>query len=479
MSYVSNPVTVVIGMGLAAALMLVPVQAQHPSVADDPSAPNVVLILLDDARYDDRVVMPEVEREIGDAGASLTHFYSSFPLCCPARATLLTGQYPHNHGVLSNTAPQGGFTEFADASTLATWLDSTYRTGLIGKYLNQYAPPYTPPGWDEWMVPKAVFQYLGSGWWIDQGPVGANKSLPGYQTNTIGTLARDFVTRNAARPEPFFLYASIVAPHDGTPRTDDPSWYSNPSPYVESKYRNLFAGQGTGDPSFNEADVSDKPVRPGPLSASEIQSLVEQNAQRRESQLSVQEQVSKIMDALRASGELDNTYVIFTSDNGYILGEHRIRGGKVAPYEVANRVPFLVRGPDITPGTRVPDATAQVDFAPTVLDMAGLPIPDSVDGISLLPKLRDPSTPLSRPDVLIEATNTQATTDPLPWLYHGIVTDHWKYVERETGRKELYDLNTDPHELVNLAGKAQYATDQARLANLLTQDKWCSGAACQ
>jgi len=291
----------------------------------------VVLILLDDARYDDMAAMPEVVQQIGDAGASFSHFYAPFPLCCPARATLLSGQYPHNHGVLGNTAPQGGFKEFRDTSTLATWLNSTYRTGLIGKYFNQYAPPYTPPGWDEWMVPKAMYNYTGSSWWIDQGPVGAYKSFPGYQTDTIGSLASDFVTRNAASPEPFFLYTSIVAPHDGSPRTDDPSWFSNPSPYVKPEYQNRFAGQGTGDPSFNEADVSDKPLKPAPLSASEIQNLVEQNAQRREAELSARDQVIKIMNALKSSGELDNTYIMFMSDNGYILGEHRIRGGKVAP----------------------------------------------------------------------------------------------------------------------------------------------------
>jgi len=296
----------------------------------------------------------------------------------------------------------------------------------------------------------------------------------------MGTLASDFIIRNAPAAEPFFLYTSVVAPHDGSPRTDDPSWFTNPSPYVEPKYRDVFAGQGTGDPSFNEADVSDKPLRPSPLSATEIENLTEQNAQRRESQLSAQDQVLRIIGSLRASGELNNTYLMFMSDNGYILGEHRIRGGKVAPYEVANRVPFMVRGPGIVAGTRVPDATSQVDFAPTVLDMAGLPIPDSVDGISLLAAMRgDLSASVSRPDVLIEATNTKATSDPLPWLYHGIVTDHMKYVERTTGKKELYDLDADPNELVNVAGKPGYATEQTRLAGILEQEQWCSGVACR
>lgn len=462
-----------------AASLAGPAEAVTPLLEGESPAPNVVLILLDDARYDDMMAMPEVQRRIGDAGATFTHFYSPFPLCCPARATLLTGQYSHNHGVLTNTAPQGGFKEFNDASTLATWLDPTYRTGLIGKYFNQYAPPYTPPGWDEWMVPKGMYAYTGSSWWIDKGPAGAYKSLPGYQTDTIGALASDFVTRNAPAAEPFFLYASLVAPHDGTPRTDDPSWFTNPSPYVDARYVDRFAGQGTGDPSFNEANVSDKPLRPPPLSTTEIQSLVEQNAQRREAELSARDQVIRIIHALRASGELDNTYLMFTSDNGYILGEHRIRGGKVAPYEIANHVPFIVRGPGIPAGARVPDATSQIDFAPTVMEMAALPIPESVDGLSLLAQMRGLTPSVARKGVLIEATDTKATSDPLPWLYHGIVTDHMKYIERETGRKELYDLTADPYELVNVAGKPDYATKQARLAALLSQKKWCSGATCR
>jgi arylsulfatase A-like enzyme len=464
-------------LAVATAVLAASVSPSQPQQAQQ-SRPNVVLILLDDARYDDMVAMPHVQARIGAAGATLSNAYSPFPLCCPARATLLTGQYAHNHGVLSNVAPTGGFKEFKDASTLATWLDPTYRTALVGKYFNAYAPPYTPPGWNEWMVPRGTYAYTGASWYIKRDGVGGYQSIPGYQTDTMGTLSADFVTRASASEEPYFLHASLVAPHDGTPRTDDPSWYVNPSPFVKSVYRNRFAGQRTGDPSFNEANVRDKPTRPPLLTQVQIDNLVEQNAQRREAELSAQDAVNTILDAVDGSGEGANTYVVFMSDNGYILGEHRIPGGKVEPYEVANHVPFLVRGPGIDPGTVVDDVTSQVDFAPTVLSMAGVEAPAPLDGIDLLPRLTT-DAPLTRDGALIEATNVQAATgtDPLPWAYRGVVSGDWKFVNRGSSR-ELYNLAADPYELTNLAGRPAYADVQRRLAAMVAAKRDCAGTEC-
>ena len=146
---------------------------------------------------------------------------------------------------------------------------------------------------------------------------------------------------------------------------------------------------------------------------------------------------------------------------------------------MASRVPFLVRGPGISPGTVVNAVTAQVDFAPTVLEMAGLAAPSSVDGISLLTTMKDPTREVTRPAVLIEATDTRSTVDPpLPWLYHGVVKGRWKYVERTLGDKELYDLTVDPFELSNLAGQAAYARTQSELAQQLEELRWCRGAQC-
>jgi arylsulfatase A-like enzyme len=450
--------------------------AAAPAAAQ--TTPNVVVIMLDDMRYDDLSTLPHIRSRIGDAGASFTHFYAPFPLCCPARSTLLTGQYAHNHGVLSNDAPTGGFHEFKDSSTLATWLTPTYRTGLIGKYLNGYFAPYRPPGWDEWVVPKTMYGYWNKSWYVQRDGPGAYETVNGYATDTMGQYAAEFITRNSASTTPFFLYTNLVAPHEGQPRDpDDITGF--PTPFVKPSYRDVFKGMAVTDPSFNEADVSDKPIKPAPLTQAQITGLTESNAQRRESELSAQDATDQIMDALQASGELDDTFVAFMSDNGYILGEHRIRGGKLAPYEVANRVPLMIRGPGIPAGTTVDTATSQVDFAPTVMAMAGLSSPASVDGLSLLGAARNPGSPFTHPPVVIEATNTAATTDPLPWAYHGVVQDGWKYVVRANGKKELYDLVNDPFELENVAGKAAYATKQTQLAQVLTQYESCAGATCR
>jgi N-acetylglucosamine-6-sulfatase len=173
--------------------------------------PNVVVVMLDDMRYDDLSTLPRIRSRIGDAGASFTHFYAPFPLCCPARSTLLTGQYAHNHGVLSNTAPTGGFHEFEDSSTLATWLTPTYRTGLIGKYLNGYFPPYRPPGWDEWVVPKTMYGYFNKDWYVARDATAGFQTVSGYATDTMGQFAAEFITRNATSTTPFFLYTNLVA----------------------------------------------------------------------------------------------------------------------------------------------------------------------------------------------------------------------------------------------------------------------------
>jgi N-acetylglucosamine-6-sulfatase len=463
------------------ALLSIGTGARQPAAAAPP-APNIVLLLLDDARLDDLSAAPSIQRRVAERGATVRNFYSSFPLCCPARATLLTGQYPHNHRVLGNFAPQGGFTKFRDSSTLATWLNPSYRTGLIGKYLNEYKTPYVPPGWDEWMVPNAMYNYTHDKWFIDNGRGGSVKSIPGYQTDTIGSLASSFVTRNAPAAEPYFLYTSIVAPHGGLPADpDDPvgedvSYF--PTPYVKPVYRNSETGTRITNTAFNEADVSDKPIRPAPLTREEIALLTETHQQRREAMRSAEDAVDRILNAVEASGEAANTYVMVMSDNGFILGEHRYRGGKMAPYEVSNHVPFLVRGPGIAPGTALHAPTAQVDFAPTVLAMARRAIPPSVDGVNLLPALRTGVAP-SRRGILIEATDTNATTVTPPWLYKGVVSGGWKYVQRTTGKRELYDLRTDRAELTNLAGDPDHAQTQQRLAGLVSAYSGCAGTTCR
>ncbi|MEZ5094556.1 sulfatase [Nocardioides sp.] len=439
--------------------------------------PNIVLVVLDDARLDDMSILRHVRRRVGNQGVTVTRHYAPYPLCCPARATLLTGKYAHNHQVLSNTAPGGGFTAFDDRSTLATWLDPTYRTGLVGKYLNQYTRPYVPPGWDEWMVPHRMYDYSYDGWMVTRDGVTTDLSLPEYQTDALGELAVDFIRRNAPRAQPFFLFTSIVGPHAGNPaEPDDPSL---PTPAVSATYRDRFAGRPLTDPSFDEADISDKPAQLAPLTPAEVTALTEVNAQRREAELSDQDVIDEILDALRDSGELDRTFVIVTSDNGYLLGEHRIRGGKVSPYEVANHMPLLIRGPGIPRRSTFHGLNAQVDLAPTIARMAGLRIAPSwrVDGQSMLYRLRHPQARWpQRPGILLEAATPGDTST---WLYQGLVRGPWKYVERSNGFVELYNLRRDPYELRSRGAEPAYAEVVARLGGVLDDLRACAAATCR
>ncbi|HKE70669.1 MAG TPA: sulfatase [Nocardioidaceae bacterium] len=476
---------------LAAALIAMASLAT-PSMAgvDEPTAapstkPNVVLILVDDARVDDMSSIPQVTSLIGDKGATYVNTYSPFPLCCPARATILTGQYAHNHGVLDNEPPLGGFPAFDDSHTLATWLADDYTTGLIGKYLNAYKLPYRPPGWDHWMVPVgSLYDYRGALWNVD----GVDRMLSGYRTHATGMLATQFIEAHADDPQPFLLYTAIVAPHVGTPvEPDDPNRiYSTtifPTPNVSDIYRNTLGKVPNTDPSFNEADVSDKPVRPSPLAPWEIDALKEVNGQRREALLSAQNVVQDIVNTLRTTGELGNTYLIFVSDNGFILGDHRIRGGKVFPYEVSARVPMLIRGPGIPAGSVVNQTVGLQDLAPTILamtDHTGANGRFPIDGVNILPMIGDPNLRASRPQVLEAGPKTPTTT---AYRFHGAVAKvdgiRWKYIERDGGDKELYNLGNDPAELTNVAGQAAFASVQSRMRTILLAYEWCAGATCR
>ena len=306
-----------------------------------------------------------------------------------------------------------------------------------------------------------------------------------YQTDLVGEFATDFINRWAPQQAPFFLVTSLLSPHTGEPvEPDDPNriysttQYSTPN--VADAYRNDLATLPLdGDPSFNEADVSDKPQRPPALASWEIAALTEVNRQRRESLLSAQDVVRNIISALQANGELANTYVIFLSDNGYMMGEHRLRSGKALPYEASVQVPLLIRGPGIPSGTVVRQPVGQHDLAPTVLAMTnhtGANGSFVLDGINLLPLVSNPTLATSRP-IVLEAGPTTTTTST--YKFHGIRTPGWKYIEWGSGAKELYDLTADPHELNNLAGKAAYATRQQQMKTLLTRYQYCAGSNCR
>src|SRR5215213_10908440 len=364
--------------------------------------PNIVLIVLDD--LDSTVVtqLPEYQDLVADRGATFANFFVTTPLCAPSRASLLRGQYAHNHGLLTNTVPDGGFLTFhrlgREESTIATWLhDAGYRTGLIGKYLNGFprdvGQRYVPPGWDEWFgVTSKRSLYYGftlneNGTLVDYGDAPTD-----YETDVLAAKAVDFVKRSTEGAAPFFLYVAPLAPH-------------SPATHAPRHAERFTDVQFARPPSHNEADIADKPawLRGTPLLTDEQISQVDENQRKRlRSLLPVLEMITGLVDELRRRGALENTYFLITSDNGWFAGEHRLGIGKQAVYEESIRVPLTVWGPGILGGQEIEDLALNIDLAPTIAALAGVTPPAFVDGRSLAPLLRGDPPPTVRQAALIE-----------------------------------------------------------------------------
>ncbi|MFL5800090.1 MAG: sulfatase [Actinomycetota bacterium] len=401
--------------------------------------PNIVLILTDDQRWDTLWAMPEVRRLLVADGATFTDSFVVNPLCCPSRSSILTGDYSHTTGVYSNGGPNGGFPAFHDRSTIATWLDDAgYDTGLVGKYLNQYPGHYVPPGWDTWnaMVMNAVVGSYYYDWSLSQGHrlIHYGNRPEDYSTNVLASRAERFI-RSADGP--LFLYFAPWAPH-GAPV---------PAPGDEHAFARLKPFR---PPSYDEADVSDKPayIRAVPTLGRQQMRFID--AYRRgqyRALLAVDRAVGGIVDALRDTGRLDDTMIVFASDNGLAWGEHRWQRKQV-PYEESIRVPLVIRYPPLTSdAVTVSQPALNIDLAPTFAAVAGVPTPH-VDGRSLVPLLRGTATPW-RHDFLIEHERV-AQSFPVP-SYCAVRTAHQLFVEYATGESEYYDLRTDPYELRNRA----------------------------
>jgi arylsulfatase A-like enzyme len=454
------------------------------SAAPAAAAPNVVLIETDDQTLESLRVMQRTRALIGDQGATFENAFVSLSLCCPSRASLLTGRYAHNHGVLDIKPPWGGFERLDGTETLAVWLQRAgYATVLLGKYLNRYGrrdPAEVPPGWTEWhgLVDPSTYSYYRY-LFNDDGALRRYGDSPAdYQTDVITGRAEEVVARRAASPQPFFLWVSYLAPHNGLPRNPgDRS--GRPAPVPAPRHRGAFAGEPLPrTPAFDEADVSDKPpaIRRRPrLSPSGVAAIEQHYRRELESLLAVDEGVERIVAALERAGELDDTLLVFTSDNGYLHGEHRAPGGKLLPYEPSIRVPLLMRGPGVPSGLRLRQLAANVDLAPTLLEAAGAAAPWASDGLSLFRFLRDPAVETGR-DLLIEGTARRR--DGLP-RFAGLRTPGHLYLERDTGERELYDLARDPHQLRNVAGSPGAATLEGALARRLERLRWCAGAGCR
>lgn len=388
--------------------------------------PNIVFVVTDDMRADDLRYMPQTTKLIGEAGASFKRAYATYPWCCPSRATMLSGLYAHNHGVKSNI---GGFQRFKndEPNSVAVALDAAgYRTGLFGKYLNRYRKAaHVPAGWDEWHAkidrpPQGPEYYKFA---FSEGGHKVNYNDGEYQTDVISEKVEEYIRSSSGA---FFAYVAPPAPH---------------GPYhPAARHRGAYEG---------------------------LVGLPDGLKRRAETLLAVDEMMANIVHVLEEVGELDNTYIVFTSDNGYMLGEHG-RHGKRIYYEESAKIPLLIRGPGVTPGIEVSELVANTDFAPTWADLAGTSL-SLADGRSLVPLLDGG-----------EAGETPWRNQLLLEAYHGptykaIVTERYKLVSTRKGGDKLFDLLVDPGEHQNIIGKVDPAL-RAELRAKLGALTRCAGA---
>lgn len=459
---------------LAWLALLLAVRGGDQATAGPGKRPNVVVVMTDDQDAKSLRVMGAVKRQLQRKGTTFRSSFATFPLCCPSRATFLTGRYAHNHRVLSNTPPEGGFEAFRDKRTLATSLKRAgYRTGWVGKYLNGYGarrtgrPRYIPPGWDEWRAPVRRPNRLYGYTLNENGRLRDYGSKPrDYQTDVLARKATRFIRRSARRSRPFFLTVAPSAPHSesgGLLKTGTRN--PRPAPRHKDRFRQARLPR---PPSFNEADVSDKPsfVRGRPrLDQEDRRKLTLRYRGRLASLLAVDDAMARIVRELREARELDRTVIIFTSDNGFLLGEHRLRA-KTALYEESVRVPLIVRGPGFRRGANSTQPTGNIDLAPTIFDLSGAKPPGVVDGRSLLPLARDPSVGADRAILLENAKST------------AIRTRRFMYAEHAGAERELYDLVVDPFQLRSRHQDPAYRRAREELADRLGSLRDCSGKAC-
>ncbi len=462
------------GLAAGVALRHGPPQRAAPRIAATEAAvrANVVVVMTDDQTLEQMSALPQTRKLIGRQGVKFKRFYVTDPLCCPSRATFLTGRYAHNTGVISDDGPNA-LDALREQDTLGAWLQQAgYRTAFVGRYLNGYGlddPERVPPGWSEWkaMVEPTTQSYFDYDLNQDGEIVHYGSAPEDYKTRVLGHLAVDAVRHAARGNRPLFLYVGFNAPHAP----------STPAPADAGSLAGVPAPRG---PAFNEQDVSDKPSffrdRP-PLDRDAIARIDSRNQRALESLAEVDRQVASIVEALRDRGELGNTYILFTSDNGYLDGEHRIELAEQLAYEPATQVPLLIRGPGIPSGETSDALVGNVDLAPTIGLIAGARPTVEVDGHPVLTLARNPERSTDRALLLESLVRDRSAY--YGYRYAAIRSGHFLYVAYENGDEELYNLARDPDELRSVAGEPRYADKQRALEAALDQLRDCRAKGCE
>jgi arylsulfatase A-like enzyme len=449
-----------------------PVQALHGPVsraAARDARPNVVFVMTDDMRDDDLQWMPQTRRLIADQGLDLTDAISPHPLCCPARAELVTGQFAQNNGVQHNAGPFGGFQALDPTHEISSWFGGAgYQTGFVGKFLNGYTAQDTrPSGWTHWdALVSGVYDYLDFAFADDDDSPAVFKDS--YVTDVIAERTNDTVRRFARKDQPFLLFSWHLAPHyrlaDGKP-VPPPS-----APRDADRFGHAMP-PSLQDPSFNERTVADQPRPFRSRRAADLDTVVEEHRARLRALQSVDRAVGSLVDTLRETGELDHTVIVFSSDNGYSLGEHRFVGKNVLTEPVL-QVPLLVRGPGIAPGTTSDLPVSLVDLPATFAAIAGATPGWTVDGTSVVPTLRGLDQPF-RDTTLVQTGDDGGDG----WAYRGVRTDRYLYGVNGADAF-LYDDGLDPHQLVNRIDDPAYAAVRTALEERRSRLITCRGSSC-
>jgi N-acetylglucosamine-6-sulfatase len=422
--------------------------------------PNIVFVLTDDLSQNLVRYMPHV-LQMERGGVTFSNYFVTDSLCCPSRASILTGRFPHDTRVFDNSPPEGGYSVFHERGeeheTFAVALQHEgYSTALMGKYLNGYKPTSAaaggsrvPPGWSEWDVAGDGYPEYGYHMNSDGHVQAYGYRSSEYLTEVIARKGLGFIARAAARRQPFMLELATFAPH---------------APYTPARrdYGTLPGVRAPRTPAFN-AIGSDEPAWLRgfePLGPKQIATIDSKFRKRAQAVQAVDRTIAQIENQLRAEGIARNTYIVFSSDNGLHMGEHRLRPGKLTAFDTDIKVPLVVVGPGVPSGQKVSQMSENVDLCPSFEELAGAPVPPSVDGHSLVALMHGKRVRGWRKEILVEHhgrvydrgdPDLPASGSGNPPSYEAIRAKRFLYVEYATGEREYYNLRRDPFELDNLA----------------------------
>ncbi len=447
--------------------------------------PNIVFVLTDDLSMNLLRYMPAVQA-LESRGMTFDNYFVSDSLCCPSRASIFTGDYPHDTRVFTNSGPNGGMGAWIGHQNQTHTFNialqrAGYRTAMMGKYINGYlegprrspvSNAYVPPGWNEWDVAGWGYPEFNYKMNIDGTVHRFGQAPQDYLTNVLTRRGVRFIDRSAQSHQPFFLELATFSPH----------YPYTPAPRDAHKFPGL---QAPRPPSFDQlpthppAWLANHP----PLTGHQLAQINRAVRLRAEAVQSVDRMVTAVEETLRRLHLMSNTYVVFSSDNGLHAGQYRMMPGKLTAFDTDIHVPLVVAGPGIPAGSSTPAMAENVDLADTFTAMGGTSLPS--DGYSLLPVLHGTLTTDWRNAVLVEHHHPMASfTDPdlqgavsgNPPSYEAMRTKDFLYVEYIDGEREFYDLRTDPYELHNLAGSLPF-TELATLHAELVRLQDCHGAA--